>query len=83
MATASCGTCYVCKRPVEPVSLAEQLEARRAMNVPVWLLSPGIKAEHPDGIVRHSYCAAGSERWKQSLTDSPSDVLWSSFYEEA
>ena len=71
-------TCYVCLKPVKSVDLRTQLEAQRTMNVAVWIASPC--AAHPDGIVRHSYCVPGSERWTEAMADgrtlSDRDKFW-------
>lgn len=59
--------CYVCGRDVKEVPIREQMEAQRAMCVPVWIASPGASAKHPAGLVRHSYCEPGTERWAKHL----------------
>lgn len=59
--------CFICGRHVEEVPLHVQLEARRTMNLQVWLCSPGASKKHPLGAVRHSYCAPGSAQWLRHL----------------
>lgn len=70
------GTCYVCRRDVHAVTVREQLEKRRAMNTPVWILSPGVQKKYPHGIVRHSYCAPGTDRWARHLGTGKRDSWW-------
>jgi hypothetical protein len=58
--------CFVCSRVVDDVTMQRQLEARRGLNVAVWLASPGAHPRHPRGVVRHAYCApmtARHDRW--------------------
>lgn len=71
-------SCFVCTREVAHVPMETRMMARRDMNVAVWILSPGVSMKHPSGLVRHSYCAPGTERWAKHMNaGSALDREWS------